>query len=95
MQLNREWDIEEKDVEGIASVCFQPVPAWETSEAVENLGHLFLNKVEKLPVIVPTLELQNQFSDFVQAIDKTKDVIKKSLDVTQMLFDNLMQKYFC
>lgn len=36
------------------------------------IGHLFLNKVEKLPVILVDIELQNQFADFVASIDKSK-----------------------
>ena len=58
------------------------------------IGHLFLNKVEKLPVILVDIELQNQFADFVASIDKSKSKIQKSLEETQLLFDSLMQKYF-
>lgn len=58
------------------------------------IGHLFLNQVKILPVLLPSLELQNQFSDFVRYIDKSKSVIKKSLDETQILFQSLMQEYF-
>lgn len=36
------------------------------------IGHLFLNKVMKLPVIVPPIELQNQFADFVIQTTKLK-----------------------
>jgi type I restriction enzyme S subunit len=42
----------------------------------------------------PSLELQNQFADFVKQVDKSKFEIQKSIDETQMLFDSLMQKYF-
>lgn len=36
------------------------------------IGHLFLNKVMKIPVIVPPLELQERFSAFVAQTDKSK-----------------------
>ena len=44
--------------------------------------------------MLPPMELQNQFADFVQQVDKSKVTIKKSLKETQTLFDSLMQKYF-
>ena len=39
-------------------------------------------------------EAQNEFAAFVAQIDKSKSVVQKSLDKTQLLFDSLMQKYF-
>lgn len=43
---------------------------------------------------VPNIYMQNQFSDFVSQIDKSKFAIQKSLEKTQQLFDSLMQEYF-
>ena len=37
---------------------------------------------------------QDSFAAFVAQIDKSKSVIQKSLDETQLLFDSLMQEYF-
>ena len=36
------------------------------------IGHLFLNQVMKIPVIVPPIELQEQFAAFVEQTDKSK-----------------------
>ena len=58
------------------------------------IGHLFLNKVEQLPVIVPPLMQQNDFAFFCDQVDKSKSIIQKFLDETQLLFDKLMQDYF-
>ena len=58
---------------------------------IQNLNQQILGN---LIIPVPPIELQNQFSDFVKRIDKSKVAIKKSLDETQILFDSLMQKYF-
>lgn len=58
------------------------------------IGHLFLNKVKKLPVFVPPIDLQNEFADFVKSIDKSKLAIQKSLDDLETLKKSLMQKYF-
>ena len=51
-------------------------------------------QVENLQIIVPPIELQKEFSDFVANVDKTKLAIQKSLEKTQLLFDSLMQEYF-
>jgi type I restriction enzyme S subunit len=45
-------------------------------------------------LIVPPIELQQEYVTFLEQIDKSKVAIKKSLDETQILFDSLMQKYF-
>lgn len=49
---------------------------------------------QKRMVILPPLELQQQFAAFVAQTDKSKAAIQKSLDEAQLLFDSLMQKYF-
>ena len=64
------------------------------SKTVSSQANLFQGKIKTLNGFVPPIELQNQFADFVRAIDKSKVAIKKSLDETQILFDSLMQKYF-
>lgn len=58
------------------------------------IGHLFLNKVEQLPVIIPPVEAQEQFTAFVSQVDKSKALIQTALNKTQLLFDSSMQKYF-
>ncbi len=45
-------------------------------------------------VPIPPIDLQNHFSSFVAQIDKSKVVVQKSLEQTQLLFDSLMQQYF-
>ena len=58
------------------------------------IGHLFMNKVKKLPVILPNIERQIEFTKFVKQVDKLKLQVQKSLDETQLLFDSLIQQYF-
>ena len=53
-----------------------------------------LDQVEDFPIILPPLEQQIRFSEFVEQVDKSKVLIQKSLDETQLLFDSLMQKFF-
>ncbi len=58
------------------------------------IGHLFMNKVKKLPVILPSMTKQIEFSDFVRQVDKSKVAVQKALNEAQVLFDSLMQQYF-
>ena len=57
-------------------------------------GILSKSKLEEKNFIVPPLELQNQFADFVKQVDKSKVAVQKALDEAQLLFDSLMQEYF-
>ena len=57
-------------------------------------GILSKSKLEEKEFILPPLEKQKKFAAFVVQIDKSKSVIQKSLDETQLLFDSLMQQYF-
>lgn len=50
--------------------------------------------LKRRELIVPPIELQQQFSVFVQQVDKSKLAVQKSLEKTQQLFDSLMQEYF-
>ena len=52
------------------------------------------NDILECELIVPPIELQEQFADFVHQVNKSKVAVQKSLDETQQLFDSLMQEYF-
>ena len=52
------------------------------------------NMIKNFQVLVPPIELQNEYVSFVNQIDKSKVAVQKALDETQMLFDSLMQEYF-
>ena len=55
---------------------------------------LTIEKLEKMTVVNPEIELQKKFAEFVKQVDKSKSVVQKSLDEAQLLFDSLMQEYF-
>ena len=55
---------------------------------------LGMERIRKLKVFIPPLELQNQFASFVEEVDKSRSRIQKSLEASQELFDSLMQEYF-
>ena len=64
------------------------------SQTVSAQANLFQGKIKALKGFVPPIELQKQFADFVNQVDKSKVAVQKALDETQMLFDSLMQEYF-
>ena len=52
------------------------------------------NSLKQRKLIVPSIELQQEYVSFLKQIDKSKVAVQKSLDKAQQLFDSLMQKYF-
>ena len=56
--------------------------------------HINVGDIKAFRMIMPPVELQKQFSDFVKQVDKSKVAVLKALDETQKLFDSLMQRYF-
>ena len=55
---------------------------------------LNFNSINTLHIMVPSLELQKQFVDFVHQSDKSKFAIKQSLAELETLKKSLMQQYF-
>ena len=53
-----------------------------------------MSEVKSVKFICPPLELQKEYCDFVQQVDKSREEVKKSLEKTQQLYDSLMQEYF-
>ena len=63
-------------------------------ESASAQPNLLLSKINETRIYVPPMSLQEEFVAFAGHVNKTKSVIQKSLDETQLLFDSLMQKYF-
>ena len=59
-----------------------------------NQPNLNIGIIKRFQVLVPPIELQNQFTDFVNQVYKSKVEIQQALEKTQLLFDSLMQQYF-
>ena len=62
-----------------------------TSGTMHNISKQKLLEIKCIDV--PVNE-QNNFSDFVVKVNKSKVAVQKSLEKTQLLFDSLMQEYF-
>jgi len=65
-------------------------------ESLKGIGvpNLHLGEIKKTKIVVPPIQIQKAFEQFVLQIDKSKVEVKKALDEAQLLFDSLMQKYF-
>ena len=74
--------------------CYRVNTQMYIIESASAQPNLLLSKINATVIYVPNIELQNQFVSFVEQVDKSKAVVQKSLDESQMLFDSLMQKYF-
>ncbi len=59
-----------------------------------TMEHIKRSDFENAVVNLPPLEVQERFAQFVSQIDKSKVVVQKALDETQVLFDSLMQEFF-
>ena len=59
-----------------------------------NQANINAQELQSIRVYVPDIELQKQFVEMKEQIDKSKVAVQKSLDEAQLLFDSLMQKYF-
>ena len=55
---------------------------------------LNFNSINSLRLLVPPMDEQSAFVEFVHQVDKSKVVVQRALDEAQTLFDSLMQQYF-
>ena len=71
---------------------FQEILESQAPESAQK--NINLKTLSELKIIVPPIEIQNEFISFAKQVDKSKLAIQKSLEKTQQLFDSLMQEYF-
>ena len=62
-----------------------------TKSTIKNVG---LKAMREFRLILPPMELQEQFAAFVEQTDKSKLAIQQSLDKLELLKESLMQEYF-
>ena len=62
-----------------------------TKSTIKNVG---LKAMREFRLILPPIELQEQFAAFVEQTDKSKLAIQQSLDKLELLKKSLMQEYF-
>ena len=71
---------------------FQAILEAQAPESAQK--NINLKILSELKIIVPPIELQNQFAAFVEQTDKSKLAIQASLDKLETLKKSLMQEYF-
>lgn len=59
-----------------------------------NQPNLNSNIIKNYPVLFPPIDLQKEFVDFVEQIDKSKIEVQQSLEKLETLKKSLMQQYF-
>ena len=59
-----------------------------------GLQHITKKELDEVELLLPAIELQNQFAAFVKQTDKSKLAIQQSLDKLELLKKSLMQEYF-
>ena len=59
-----------------------------------NQANINAQELQSIKVYIPNMELQKQYVEFKEEIDKSRSRIHKSLEASQELFESLMQEYF-
>lgn len=59
-----------------------------------GIASINMKQLKSLPVLLPPIKLQRQFSDFIQQVEKAKSSVKQSLEKLETLKKSLMQEYF-
>lgn len=66
---------------------------YEQAQGV-TMANLNKNIIIKLPIVIPPIKLQNQFSERIAAIEEQKAIAQASLIKSEELFNSLLQKAF-
>lgn len=59
-----------------------------------KVTHISTKEIEKIPIPLPPLSLQQQFASKIEAIEKQKELIKQSITEVETLFNSRMDYYF-
>ena len=59
-----------------------------------NQANINAQELQSIKVFLPTMDLQRQFVEMKEQVDKSKVAVQRALEETQTLFDSLMQEYF-
>ena len=59
-----------------------------------NQPNLNVEIIKAFPVLMPPMQLQEQFATFVEQTDKSKFAVQQSIEKLETLKKSLMQQYF-
>lgn len=66
----------------------------KAAKQTTGIASINMKQLRALPVKIPPIKVQIQYSDFVHQVDKSKLAVQKSLDELEILKKSLMQQYF-
>ena len=66
----------------------------DSLQAGSTVAYLSISMTKKLDIMLPPIDLQNQFAEFVEQTDKLKFEVKEALEKLETLKKSLMQQYF-
>ena len=81
----------------VSSILNSPYGKLQMKDKLKtSAGQYTINQagISEIKIIVPPIELQNQFADFVNQVDKLKSQMETSLKELEDNFNSLMQKAF-
>ncbi len=66
------------------------------NESLKGVGvpNLHLGEIKKTKLIVPPIELQNEFVKFIEQVDKSKFNLQRRIEILTELFNKKMDEYF-
>jgi len=66
----------------------------KSAKQTTGIASINMTQLKKAPILLPPIELQNQFADFVKQVNKLKFEMQKSLEEMENNFNSLMQRAF-
>ena len=73
---------------------FRPVIQSIAVGSAKSMSNISKERLGNVSVICPPIDEQTRLNEMVHQINKSKLIVQKELDETQLLFDSLMQEYF-
>ncbi|MPM27906.1 hypothetical protein SDC9_74421 [bioreactor metagenome] len=67
---------------------------FDMCKAIVGQANINAQELQNIKILIPPIELQNQFAEFVEKVEKQKAVMQKSLEKMEMNYKALMQEYF-
>ena len=66
----------------------------DSMQSGSTVNYLSISRLKQLQIMLPPIELQNEFVDFVKLTDKSKFIVQKQIENLQELLDSKMDEYF-
>ena len=73
---------------------FRPCIEAIATGSAKSMSNISKERLRKMQIIVPDIDRQEQFADFIRVVEKSKSTIRRSLTTLDTLKKSLMQEYF-